>query len=70
MGHKDDEPKEPPLILTKFPFWVAVPVSTWIIIIIMWMGPLIPVPRTPVPIHGSGRESWYPDDDELDGEGT
>ncbi len=57
------------MILTKFPFWVAVPVSTWIIIIIMWMGPLIPVPRTPVPIHGSGRESWYPDDDELDGEG-
>lgn len=63
-----DKPKEPPLILSKFPFWVALPVSTWMILIV-WMGALFPVPRIPVPIHGSGRESWYPDDDELDGEG-
>lgn len=63
-----DKPREPPLILTKFPYLVAVPVSAWMILSV-WMGALFPVPRTPVPVHGDGRESWYPDDDELDGEG-
>ena len=59
---------EQPLILRKFPFWVAVPVAAWTIFIVA-MGCQFPVPRAPVPIHGSGRESWVPDDDELEGEG-
>jgi hypothetical protein len=56
------------VILKKFPFWVAAPVATWAIFVAYYS--MFPVPRTPVPVHGSGRESWCPDGDDLDGEGT
>lgn len=56
------------MILTKFPFWVAVPVATWAMLIPVHSVTVMP-PHTPVPVHGSGRESWYPDGDDLDDEG-
>lgn len=64
-----DKPKEPPLILKKFPFWVAAPVAGWAMLFPA-QSLNVPPPRAPVPVHGSGREGWDPDEDTFDGEGS
>jgi len=56
------------VILKKFPFWVAAPVAGWAMLFPA-QNLNVPPPRAPVPVHGSGRESWYPDGDDLDDEG-
>ena len=56
------------MILKKFPFWVAAPVAGWAMLFAVQNLNVLP-PRAPVPVHGSGREGWDPDDYEFDGEG-